>query len=162
MKTISKINQVLCKAEGFIMVIWFTLVIVVMTAQVIARYILGSPIQWSEEFARYSFVWISYIGCAYCVGTDGHTSITALKERLSEKNQKVLTIIGNVIMIGVFLRLMPIAIDYIAKNGDFLTSVMRIPFKYLYFSLPVGIGLSIIQLIMKAILVFDKSVVMNA
>ncbi len=162
MKTVSKINQVLCKAEGFIMVVWFALVIIVMTAQVIARYVFGSPIQWSEEFARYSFVWISYLGCAYCVGADGHTSITALKERLSEKGQKVLTIVGNIIMIGVFLRLMPIAIDYIAKNGDFLTSIMRIPFKYLYFSLPVGIGLSIIQLVMKVILVFDHSVATNA
>ena len=114
MKTVSKINQVLCKVEGFIMVAWFALVIVVMTLQVISRYVFGSPIKWSEEFARYSFVWISYLGCAYCVGADGHTSITALKERLSEKGQKVLTIVGNVIMIGVFLRLMPIAIEYIA------------------------------------------------
>lgn len=162
MKTVSKINQVLCKVEGFIMVAWFALVIVVMTSQVISRYVFGSPIKWSEEFARYSFVWISYLGCAYCVGADGHTSITALKERLSEKGQKVLTIVGNVIMIGVFLRLMPIAIEYIAKNGDFLTSIMRIPFKYLYYSLPVGIGLSIIQLVMKVILVFDHSVATNA
>ena len=162
MKTVSKINQVLCKVEGFIMVAWFALVIVVMTFQVISRYVFGSPIKWSEEFARYSFVWISYLGCAYCVGADGHTSITALKERLSEKGQKVLTIVGNVIMIGVFLRLMPIAIEYIAKNGDFLTSIMRIPFKYLYYSLPVGIGLSIIQLVMKVILVFDHSVATNA
>ena len=162
MKTVSKINQVLCKVEGFIMVAWFALVIVVMTLQVISRYVFGSPIKWSEEFARYSFVWISYLGCAYCVGADGHTSITALKERLSEKGQKVLTIVGNVIMFGVFLRLMPIAIEYIAKNGDFLTSIMRIPFKYLYYSLPVGIGLSIIQLVMKVILVFDHSVATNA
>lgn len=162
MKTVSKINQVLCKVEGFIMVAWFALVIVVMTLQVISRYVFGSPIKWSEEFARYSFVWISYLGCAYCVGADGHTSITALKERLSEKGQKVLTIVGNVIMIGVFLRLMPIAIEYIAKNEDFLTSIMRIPFKYLYYSLPVGIGLSIIQLVMKVILVFDHSVATNA
>ena len=144
------------------MVAWFALVIVVMTLQVISRYVFGSPIKWSEEFARYSFVWISYLGCAYCVGADGHTSITALKERLSEKGQKVLTIVGNVIMISVFLRLMPIAIEYIAKNGDFLTSIMRIPFKYLYYSLPVGIGLSIIQLVMKVILVFDHSVATNA
>ena len=57
---------------------------------------------------------------------------------------------------------MPIAIEYIAKNGDFLTSIMRIPFKYLYYSLPVGIGLSIIQLVMKVILVFDHSVATNA
>lgn len=69
------------------MVIWFAIVLVVMTCQVISRYLLNAPLAWSEEFARYSFVWISYIGCAYCVGVDGHTSITALVDKLPVKGQ---------------------------------------------------------------------------
>ena len=64
--------------------------------------------------------------------------------------------IGNIIIACVFTRLMPIAINYIAKNGKFPTSVMRIPFKYLYYSFVVGIGLSILQLVLKTILLFDK------
>ena len=124
MKTISKINHMLCRIEGWVMVLWFSAVMVVMTAQVISRYILSSPIQWSEEFARYSFVWISYIGCAYCIGVDGHTSITAVRDRLPHKGQKIMLAIGNIIIACVFTRLMPIAINYIAKNGKFPTSVM--------------------------------------
>lgn len=156
MKTISKINHMLCRIEGWVMVLWFSAVMVVMTAQVISRYILSSPIQWSEEFARYSFAWISYIGCAYCIGVDGHTSITAVRDRLPHKGQKIMLAIGNIIIACVFTRLMPIAINYIAKNGKFPTSVMRIPFKYLYYSFVVGIGLSILQLVLKTILLFDK------
>lgn len=67
MKAISKINNTLAKIEGAVMVFWFAIVLVVMTCQVVSRYIFNAPIAWSEEFARYSFVWISYIGCAYCV-----------------------------------------------------------------------------------------------
>lgn len=138
------------------MVVWFAVVLVVMACQVVSRYVFNAPLAWSEEFARYSFVWISYIGCAYCVGVDGHTSITALVDRLSVRNQKLLRLVGNVIMAGVFLRIMPIATNYIAKNGKFLTSIMRIPFKYLYWSLPVGIVLTLVHLALKSVLLFEQ------
>lgn len=139
------------------MVVWFAVVLIVMTIQVVARYVFDAPLAWTEEFARYSFVWISYLGCAYCVGVDGHTSITALLDTLSPKWQRVLKVAGNVIMIAVFLRVMPIATKYVAKNGRFLTSIMRIPFKYLYYSLPVGIVLTVTQLVLKTILLFEKT-----
>lgn len=156
MKTVSKINRILCTVEGAVMVIWFAIVLVVMTCQVISRYVLNAPLAWSEEFARYSFVWISYIGCAYCVGVDGHTNITALVDKLPVKGQKLLRLVGNAIMAGVFLRIMPIATNYITRNGKFLTSIMRIPFKYLYWSLPVGIVLTVIHLVLKSVLLFEK------
>ena len=98
MKTVAKINNWLCKVEGAVMVVWFAAVLVVMTCQVISRYVLNAPLNWSEEFARYSFVWISYIGCAYCVGVDGHTNITALLHKLPVNAQKIVRLVGNVIM----------------------------------------------------------------
>ena len=88
MKVISKINKAMAKAEGAIMVFWFAIVLIVMTCQVISRYIFNAPIAWSEEFARYSFVWISYFGCAYCVAVDAHTGITAFRDVLPPKAAK--------------------------------------------------------------------------
>ena len=98
MKTVAKINNWLCKVEGAVMVVWFAIVLLVMTCQVISRYVLNAPLNSSEEFARYSFVWISYIGCAYCVGVDGHTNITALLHKLPVNAQKIVRLVGNVIM----------------------------------------------------------------
>lgn len=98
MKTVAKINNWLCKVEGAVMVVWFAAVLVVMTCQMISRYVLNALLNWSEEFARYSFVWISYIGCAYCVGVDGHTNITALLHKLPVNAQKIVRLVGNVIM----------------------------------------------------------------
>ena len=95
MKAISKINNTLAKIEGAVMVFWFAIVLVVMTCQVVSRYIFNAPIAWSEEFARYSFVWISYIGCAYCVSVDAHTGITAFRDALPPKAKKLTTVLGT-------------------------------------------------------------------
>lgn len=156
MKTIAKINKTLCRVEGFVMVIWFAIVLLVMAAQVVTRYVLNAPLTWSEEFSRYSFVWISYIGCAYCVGVDGHTNITAVISKLPPKVRNIVLCIGNGVVACVFVRILPIALNFIKKNGKFPTSMMRIPFRYLYYSLIVGAVLTIIQLVMKSILLFDK------
>ena len=40
--------------------------------QVIFRIVLKSPIAWSEEFSRYVFIWIVFIGGAWAVSKDGH------------------------------------------------------------------------------------------
>ena len=93
--TFSKINNTLAKIEGAVMVFWFAIVLVVMTCQVVSRYIFNAPIAWSEEFARYSFVWISYIGCAYCVSVDAHTGITAFRDALPPKAKKLTTVLAR-------------------------------------------------------------------
>ena len=162
MKAISKINNTLAKIEGAVMVFWFAIVLAVMTCQVVSRYIFNAPIAWSEEFARYSFVWISYIGCAYCVSVDAHTGITAFRDALPPKAKKLTTVLGNVVVMIVFIRLLPIAMKFIGKNSKFLTSMMRIPFKYLYYSLPVGCVLTVVHLILESILLFAPDTIEKA
>ena len=162
MKVVSKINKVLAQVEGAVMVVWFAIVLIMMACQVVSRYVFNAPISWSEEFARYSFVWISYIGCAYCVAVDAHTGITAIRDKMPIRLKKVVTVLGNIIVAVVFICILPIAMKFIGKNSKFLTSMMRIPYKYLYYSLPVGCVLTVIHLILKSILIFAPDTIEKA
>ena len=52
---------------------WFlslvmTVMLVVVTLQVWYRFVLNDPLAWSEELARYLFVWSSFIGSAVGYG----------------------------------------------------------------------------------------------
>ena len=40
----------------------FFVLVVVTFAQVVFRYLIGYSLYWSEEAARYLFVWISFLG----------------------------------------------------------------------------------------------------
>ena len=71
-------------------------------------------------------------------------------------------VLGNVVVMIVFIRLLPIAMKFIGKNSKFLTSMMRIPFKYLYYSLPVGCVLTVVHLILKSILLFAPDTIEKA
>ena len=48
-------------------------------AQVIWRYVLDDPLQWSEELARYCFVWITLLGASTLLRvSDSHPRIDSL------------------------------------------------------------------------------------
>ena len=40
--------------------------------QVLSRYALPHPFSWTEELARYAFIWWSFLGAAYVVRLNGH------------------------------------------------------------------------------------------
>lgn len=45
---------------------------------VILRYAFNSPIQWAEEFSRYAFIWVVFLGAAACSKRKAHIAIDAL------------------------------------------------------------------------------------
>lgn len=59
---------------------WFSVaamsvMLVVIFAQVISRYVFNWTPEWSEELARYLFVWVVFIGSALIMGESGHLAV---------------------------------------------------------------------------------------
>jgi TRAP-type C4-dicarboxylate transport system permease small subunit len=46
--------------------------------QVITRYIFGFSFEWSEELARFLFVWVVFLGSALIMGEEGHLAVELL------------------------------------------------------------------------------------
>ncbi|MFN3286090.1 MAG: TRAP transporter small permease [bacterium] len=54
----------------------------VILAQVIFRYALGRPLVWTEEAARYLYIWTCYLGAAMALRRGTHVRIGVLVDRL--------------------------------------------------------------------------------
>jgi C4-dicarboxylate transporter DctM subunit len=86
---------------------WFlglvmTVMLVVVTLQVWYRFVLNDPLAWSEELARYLFVWISFIGSAVGVRMNVHLGIDLIEKIMTPMGHKILSVIVNG-LIQVFL-----------------------------------------------------------
>ena len=53
--------------------------------QVFMRYVLNMPLIWSEEFARYLFVWVAFIGAGYGVRRGIHISMEYFFNKMSPR-----------------------------------------------------------------------------
>lgn len=56
----------------------FVLMSLATLANVIGRYFFNNPIEWAEEFSRYAFIWIVFLGAAYCSKSCRHIVIDGL------------------------------------------------------------------------------------
>ncbi len=73
-----------------ILLICITLVV---TMQIVCRYILQELPPWSEELSRYLFIWANFVGAGVALARNSHVSIDSLVARLpdsSVENSRVL------------------------------------------------------------------------
>jgi TRAP-type C4-dicarboxylate transport system permease small subunit len=107
-----------------------------MISNTFMRYVLESPILWSDELNNYLFVWMGFLGAAYIMGNDGHIRVTAILNILPPLGKYVVNTISNIIFIGaciVFMEPLHRLLEAVSFSG-----IMRIPLKYVYFILPLS------------------------
>ncbi len=114
-------------------------IVAVTFAQVVFRYALENPLSWSEESARFLFMWLTMLGAAYAFKLKSHFALTFLSKRLNEMWQKILstliTLVLSVFLVffiwkGFYL-IFTVAIDQIAP-------ATQLPVAVPYLSGPVG------------------------
>ena len=123
--------------------------VVLIFMQVVLRYVFGNSLSWSEELARYLFVWQTWIGASYAARNRSHLRITMVKDKLSPSAQVKLELAVTAIWIGFAI--------YVAVKGYSLaqkvhmfnqrSSALRIPMAYAHLAAPVGCTLMVIRLL---------------
>jgi len=63
-------------------------IVVVTFIQVVFRYVFHHSLSWSEELARFLFVWISLLGAAYGFKVKSHFAVVFLVNRFGERLQR--------------------------------------------------------------------------
>lgn len=80
-----------------------TLVVLIAAAaiQVVTRYVMAQPPGWTDELARFAFVWCSALGAVVALDKGMHAGITLLEEKLPEAGRRVLKIICTILVIAM-------------------------------------------------------------
>jgi TRAP-type C4-dicarboxylate transport system permease small subunit len=123
---------------------WISIVIVavmtlLITYQVVTRYVFNKPSAMSETLARYLFVWLTMLGGAYVFGKQGHMNITFFREKCPPKKNIMLKMTGEA-LIAVFALLLMCSggKTYMLKQMISIDPSINIPMGYIYASLPTG------------------------
>lgn len=138
MKVLKRINDFLGWIEMAVLGLFVAVMFAVVFGQVFFRYVLNAPSPWTEELARYLFIWISMIGAAYGVKQQSHFGFEMLVKKLSPRAQTaghyaVQLCMGILVFVLIYygLRMLKIVSFQI-------TPALQIPMRYVYYSLPVS------------------------
>lgn len=133
----NKVNKIL---EWFMIVI-FALLVLDVLFQVFSRYLLGTSFTWTEEFARFSLIWMTIIGAAYLNAKKEHLSMDFIYDKLSEQNKRKASIVIEVFILLFALIVMVIGganLVYTTLHLNQLSGTLRIPLGYVYAIMPIS------------------------
>lgn len=78
---------------------------VTLVLQVFSRYVFNYPLAWTEELARYLFIWLVFVGASQAMRYRDHIAIGLLVDNVPEIARRIAAIAMNV-MVAVFLLLL--------------------------------------------------------
>jgi len=119
--------------------------------QIIFR-VMGAPLAWTEELARYLFIWLIYVSCSFAVRLHSHITVDVLTLVVKRRGQLVLDLISDI----VFFCFAIIIAYYGAQAVHKLMFVkpqvsagLKISMWIPYAAVPVGSAMMAIRLIQK-------------
>ena len=77
MKKLQQMSNAINKLVSYVGMMVFIVLIIACVAQVFFRFILNNSLSWSEELARFCFIWMHMLGASLLIEGSGHATVTA-------------------------------------------------------------------------------------
>lgn len=115
--------------------------------QVASRFVLRSPSNFTDELARYLFIWLGLLGAAYAAGRHLHLAVDAFTIRLRPATQQRLRRL-SALMLSLFGLLVLVVggsrLVYITWVLGQRSASLQVPMALVYLALPVSGALMVL------------------
>ena len=122
------------------MLVLFPLMVIVVFVATCVRYLTVMSLPWAEEVARYSMVWIAYIGASLGIKRNAHLGVEAVLLLLPQGTRKHFDYLRYLIIIlfNVLIAYYTFQIIQSQISTDQVSPSLRIPMWFAYGAVPVG------------------------
>lgn len=133
--------------EETLCVTLMSIMTIIIFIQVIMRYVFHNSLSWSEELARYCFIWLIYIGIAYGCKCMKHIKIDAALKLFPDKIKPYVVIIGELLVIVFAAYIVVTGLELTYKQWLFgkTSPALGLPLQYINLAPVVGFALVIIR-----------------
>lgn len=148
---VNRVDKVVYTAEKWLAGLGMFALVALVAIQVVCRYIFKIATPWTEELARYAFLWTTYLGCAMCFSKKKHVVIDLIDE-VGKKSrnpgkfkfwlEKVTMIVSIAFLVFFLSKYISGYFVRIARMGRTSTAV-NLPMVIPYFSVIAGCALMV-------------------
>lgn len=135
--------------ENIIGAVLIFLMIVFLSIQVISRYVFRSPVTWTEELAKITFILSVFFGSVGAWHRNQHLALGVLTERVSPKARCYLRIISDVLTIVFCVAIFPAMCTLVQSNRStgMKLPVTQWPKWIFYLMMPVTFGMLVWRIV---------------
>ncbi len=151
MTMLEKFAHLLEQIVNRVAIIFFSVIFGVMLVQIFFRYVLNSPLVWTEELCRCLFIWICFLGWTIALRRKSHIRISFFFERLPHSLQKMIAIVFQALIFVFMIQLMRYGIAMTARSVNVPTVTLVFSWAYVYVAAPLSAAIMILYALVDAI-----------
>lgn len=133
-KFVSAVNAV----GRWISITSLTVMTVMIILQVIFRYVIQHSLSFSEELARYMFIWSAFVGSALALKNRSHVSIEIIVANLPRVLKKRALAVSNALSFVFYAAMFVFGTVMSFENAAQTSPAMGLSMAYVYLSVPVA------------------------
>ncbi len=146
MKLLQRLDALLNKVEGILLILLLVVMLVLAFLQVVLRNFFSFGFLWADIVLRHLVLWIGFLGAALATSQERHISIDAFTRFLHPRLKHAVRVVTNLFASVVCYYLMTAAVTFIESEADAGTTVYdSIPGWYAGIIIPLGFGLLMIH-----------------
>lgn len=120
----------------------------IMLLQVILRYVFNAPLRWSEELARYLFVWISFLGMYLAYRKGAHLGLDMLPHMVGPSIARFLAVLSEAVIAGTLGWAVATSGRLVSISLNQGSAVLGLPMIFVYAAFLVGACLVIADVVL--------------
>ncbi len=145
------VRRVLGQWVGGLLIVLLCALITVSTMQIVWRYLLQHSLSWSEELARFMFVWVVTLGAALAFKSGSHITIDLFIKWLPRVPRIATQWAGRLVMMGIWLIVAITTLQLLPIVNLQRSPALGLPMGWAYLSVLVGTLLTLAFLLLDAI-----------
>jgi len=148
-----QLDHVMKLLSGFLIAAMTILVFL----QVIFRYLLDAPIDWSEEMASFAFVWMALLGASVGLKNDEHPRLDIFYQVFPDWAKTFCNLIINLAILFVLVVLIIFGIKLTIAMQMQRTAALGYSISYVYVVLPLSAIIMFLHVFVKTILLLSNT-----
>jgi len=140
----ARAGAILAKAVEIPTALLVVVEILVLLAGVIFRYVLHTPLIWSDELAAALFLWLAMLGAVIALHRGEHMRMTAVVGMMPVRARAFCDIIAIAAAVAFLILIAHPAYEYAADEAFVIMPALEIPNSWRAAAIPVGAGLMLL------------------
>ena len=129
-----------------------TVMVSMVALQVVMRYLLHNSFSFTEELARYMFIWSVALGSALALKERKHVSVSVIVDMFPSKLQRIVRTGADALAVIFFILLLVFGIVMVVNTRAQTTPGLGISIAFVYLAIPVSAAILIIDGIYNALI----------
>lgn len=120
---------------------------IIIFIQVIMRYVFENSLTWSEELARYLFVWLVYFSVSFTARRQKHIRIDAAINLYPKKMRPYIEILSEIIVLAfsIFIAVTGVTVYHKITWSGQMSPAIGLPMQIVYAAPMIGMALTAIR-----------------